>query len=159
MRKSLGHRIAPVGAATLGTAALGLILYAIQALGMQSFRGPIDFFLERWYFELPLVLGFGVQIGLFVAIRRHARVSLAVPAAPGGSSTATMVACCLHNFVPLITLLGIGGFATSLAYYQDYLFVASLVAMLVGTGVLWKHYRMIRRPSHLLTPSPSTLCH
>lgn len=153
------HRIAPVAAGMISPVALGLALYLIQALGMQSFRGPIDFFLDRWYFELPLILGFGVQIGLFVAIRRHARLSLAVPVATSGSSTATMVACCLHNFAPLITLLGIGGFARGLAYYQDYLFIASLLTMLVGTGVLFKHYRMIRRPSHLITSSSPTLCH
>ena len=126
---------------------------------MQSVSGPIDFFLGRWYFELPLFLGFGVQIGLFVAIRRHARLSLAVPAATGGSSTATMVACCLHNFAPLVSLLGIGGFAASLAYYQDYLFMVSLLTMLIGTGVLLKHYRMIRRSSQLIISSSPTLCH
>ncbi|MHB8990513.1 MAG: heavy-metal-associated domain-containing protein, partial [Chloroflexota bacterium] len=44
--------------------------YAGIVTAAQGFEHAADLLLEDWYFVLPIVVGFGVQVGLFVHLRR-----------------------------------------------------------------------------------------
>src|SRR3989344_2190522 len=122
------HRwtIPPIWWGIIGTIGISVIIYAIQAFSMRSFSEPIFFVLDRWYFIVPLAVGFGIQVGLLAAIRRRARLIAAVPAASGTSSVASMAACCLHNLTWFAPLAGIGGFAAIIGAYQNYIFASSI---------------------------------
>ena len=129
------------GVAGLIFAALGL--YVLQALGMQDIYGPFYFFQAKWYFILPLIFGFGLQLGLFRAIRLKARQGMAALAASGGVSGGSMVACCSHNLVSFVPFLGLSGLAGFLSVYQDYIFGLSILFVIGGTIYMWRQYKKV----------------
>ena len=124
-----------------GSLIITVIFYLLQAFGMQSWQAPIGFMSERWYLITPLVIGFGIQVGLFRAIHQRAQhCGGATMATSGGISSGTMLACCMHNLVPLIPILGIGGLATFFAVYQTQVFVISIAVAYLGVGYMsWKY--------------------
>ncbi len=126
--------------AALGALGISLIFYLVQVLGMQSFTAPFYFMAGKWYFVLPLVLGFGVQAGLFRAIRLKAKQGGAAVAAAGGVSTGSMAACCLHNFVGALPILGLSGLVTFFSVYQNYVFGFSILFVVGGIMYMWGKY-------------------
>lgn len=126
----------------MGALGITVLFYLVQALGMQSWSDPISFSLYKWYFVAPLVIGFGVQLGLFRAI--HLKVKDGgggVVAASGGVSTGSMIACCMHNLVTLFPILGLSGLAVFFATYQNYVFGISLLFVLGGVTYMAKRYK------------------
>src|SRR5680860_1590317 len=115
-----------------GAIAISLVFYLVQALGMQSWSAPIYFMTSKWYFVLPLVLGFAIQMGLFRAIHLKAKHGGAAVAASGGVSTTAMIACCMHNFVTLLPILGLSGLAVFFSTYQNYVFIVSIIFVVFG---------------------------
>ena len=136
-------KISPWLWAITGAAILTAGLYLIQAWGMQDFLGPWYFFQDKWYFILPLILAFAVQLGLFRAINLKVRQSPATVAATGGVSLTSMIACCTHNLVTFIPVLGLTALAAALNQYQDYIFGFSLVFALGGVVYLGRQYRRL----------------
>jgi uncharacterized membrane protein YiaA len=131
-----------------GSIFLAGVLYFIQAAGMQSWQGPVYFFSGKWYFIAPLIAGFGFQLGLFRAILMKGHASVGPVAASGGVSSSSMIACCAHNFVPLIPLVGLGGLAAFLSRYQDYIFIVSIFVAIGGMIYLWRQYRDVTQQCH-----------
>ena len=75
-----------------------LSLYFLILTLANSFQHAIQEFFRLWYWILLLVIGFGVQVGLYVYIKGFVKVRSIVGAtgsvaATGGVSTASMVAC------------------------------------------------------------------
>lgn len=86
---------------------------------------------KDWYLLLPIVAGFGAQVGLIVELRaRHAVMGAAMGtgAAGTGSSTMGMVACCAHHVADLLPFLG----ATAAA---SFLYDVRIAFMAVGLGI------------------------
>lgn len=121
----------------LGTGALVLML-AIY-FGVVGLISGMDFafeqFAEFWYFIVPLALGFGAQVGLFIYLKalvgQHG-ASGKVVAVSGTTSTAAMVSCCTHYLANIVPLLGIAGFLTVVAEYQVELFWVGLAFNAAG---------------------------
>ncbi len=129
-----------------GAIAILVIFYLIQTLGMQSWQVPLQFMQDRWYLVAPLVVGFGIQVGLFRAIHLHAcRGGGVAMATSGGVSSGTMLACCMHNLVLLFPILGVSGLATFFAAYQTQVFVVSIVVAYLGVGYMLSKYKSINR--------------
>lgn len=95
-------------------------------------------FVAFWYFIVPLALGFGIQVGLFIYLKnlvgQHG-ASGKVVAVSGTTSTAAMVSCCSHYLVNVLPILGVTGFLTVVAEYQIELFWLGL--LFNGAGVLY----------------------
>lgn len=128
----------------LGSAGLAAVFYLLQVIGMQSWEAPFGFLADNWYFVLPLIAGFGVQTELYRRIhRQHCNIGGGTLAASGGMSSGAMAACCLHNIVPLVPALGLGGAAAFFSTYQSEVFLVSILAMLLGIAGLFKKYRKI----------------
>lgn len=123
-----------------GAIFITLIFYFIQVLGMQSWSGPWYFMKAKWYFILPLILSFALQMGLFRAIHLQAKRAGAVLSASGGVSTTAMIACCLHNLVLVLPILGLSGVAIFFSVYQNYVFMFSLLFSLGGLVFMWRKY-------------------
>ncbi|OGY43063.1 MAG: hypothetical protein A2729_03800 [Candidatus Buchananbacteria bacterium RIFCSPHIGHO2_01_FULL_39_14] len=147
----------PLVWAIAGGLILTLILYLIQAAGMQSWTGPISFFKSKWYFILPLILGFAVQVWLWRKIKYFHEKHLGLVAASGGVSGSAMLACCLHNFTPILGILGINALATILAAYQDYIFSVSLFFVIFGLLYLYQKYLKAKRNYFFL--ANGVVCH
>ncbi len=92
-------------------------------------------FLTYWYFLLPLWIGFGLQVGLYVSLRqllKAQRPSRSLVAATGTSSTAAMLACCTHYLANLVPVLGASGLVVFVSQYQAELFWFALLINAAG---------------------------
>lgn len=124
-----------------GAIGISVVFYLVQALGIQSWSAPLYFMVGKWYFVLPLILGFAVQMGLFRAIHLKAKQGGGAVAASGGVSTTAMIACCMHNFVTLLPILGLTGVAVFFSTYQNYVFAFSILFVIGGVADMWRKYK------------------
>jgi len=120
-----------------GTGAF-VFLLAIY-FGVVSLISGTDFAFEQfvtfWYFIVPLALGFGVQVGLYIHLKQlvgQHGASGKVVAVSGTTSTAAMVSCCAHYLVNILPILGVTGFLTVVAEYQVELFWLGLAFNAAG---------------------------
>ena len=92
---------------------------------------------------LPIILGFGVQVALYVVLKRRLFVPVAHPGpsgaltgASGGMSAAAMVACCAHHATDLLPLVGLTAAATLLAEYRIPFMLVGLGTTILGISVM-----------------------
>jgi P-type Cu+ transporter len=86
-----------------------------------------------WYWLLPLVAGFGLQISFYLQLKKmHAAVSGKTVAVSGAASTGAMLSCCTHYLMNILPFLGIAGLATFASVYQQEIFALGLLANLAG---------------------------
>jgi len=88
-----------------------------------------DQFALFWPYIVALAAGFGVQVGLFVYLRRLLSGSGAhgkVVAVSGTASTAAMVSCCTHYLANVLPIVGAAGLVTLATQYQVELFWVGL---------------------------------
>jgi hypothetical protein len=118
----------------------------------------VEELIRLWFWIAPLVVGFSLQVGLFVYARGAARVGGARAhahglVASGGATTASMVACCAHHLADVLPVIGLAGAATLLATYQGVLLLVGVLSNLVGIiyvlGLLRKQGLYPRRASLL----------
>lgn len=104
---------------------------------VSSLLGGVDFalsnFVQLWYWMVPLVVGFGIQIGMFFHLKKVMHKEAIGPtAASTGVSTTSMVACCAHHLVDIAPFLGIAAAATFLTKYQSSLLLLGIVSNVLG---------------------------
>ena len=114
-------------------ASIGLSLFYVVVVFAAS--GSWDHLTDQarldWYYLLPIVAGFGIQVALLSELRRRHRLHHGAAAAGGGgagASTAGMVACCAHHLADLAPFIGATGAAAFLTDYR-------IPFMVVGIGV------------------------
>ena len=117
-----------VGALFLTGLYFGIVSWA------ESPQHAIDLFWDDRWIVLPIILGFGVQVGLYTILKKRLFVPVATtgPSGPlmgagGTTSTMAMVACCVHHVTDVLPILGLTAAATFLAQYR-------IAFMLVGLG-------------------------
>jgi len=92
-----------------------------------------------------LIIGFGIQMGLFWMMRKgihfnlqeksDARMAAGTGAAVSGMA---MVACCAHHVIDLLPILGLSAAALFLSEYQEQLLIFGVVANILGIAMmLW----------------------
>jgi Cu+-exporting ATPase len=106
-----------------GALAFGLLLAAY--FGVLTLVSGWNFtlaqFFQYWFYIVPLAAGFGVQIALFVYLKRLVGTpqgSGTVAAASGTTSTAAMISCCAHYLVNVAPVIGATGIVTFATQYQ-----------------------------------------
>ena len=144
----------PLVAGLLGALGLTALYLAIVTLA-ESSAHALDLFQEDALFVVPIILGFGIQVGLFTHIKLGlhlpdgARTAGALTGASGGTSTVAMVACCAHHLTDILPLIGLSAAATFLAEYKLWFMAVGLTTNLVGIAVMLRLLRRERR--HALT--------
>ena len=137
----------PLGAGL--AAASGLLAIYFSILGLLSgWRFTILQFGEFWPYITALAFGFGIQVGLFLYLRRsvHAATRTGrVVAATGSSSGIAMLSCCTHYLVNLLPVLGASGLASLVGQYQVELFWVGLAANLAGIAYMANRIRAFSR--------------
>ena len=106
-------------------------------------------FARYWYYILPLVAGFGLQIGLYAALKQQLAQHHAggkMVAASGTTSTAAMLSCCTHYLTNILPVIGATGAVTLVAHYQVELFWLGLAFN--AAGILYIGNRLIRAARH-----------
>ncbi len=124
-----------------------LIVIAINFLVLASlgFPGMAIFQIKKYVWLLvPLVLGFGVQIGLYTYLKHLNAVCTITSMAGGGVSSISMILCCSHyliNFLPFISL----SFANLLTQYTFYILLFGVASNLLGIIFMVNKIRKINR--------------
>jgi len=93
------------------------------------------------YFVAGIAGGFGLQVGLFVHVRRLAARAVAgsaagITAAGTGTSTVAMVACCAHHVADALPVLGLSGAAIFLNDYRIPLMASGLAVNALGVAFM-----------------------
>ena len=129
--------VAAAAAGALGVALILALYFATLTL-VSGWQFTIEQFVEWRPFVLALAIGFGVQVALFVHLRRafHTAASGRVVTATGATSTAAMVSCCTHYLVNLLPVLGATGLVSFVALYQADLFWLGVASNLAGIAYL-----------------------
>lgn len=137
----LSHLTWPLAFGLLGVVGLAALYMGTVALA-ESWAHAWDLFREDAPFVVPIVLGFGIQVGLFTHLKRVLRpangtgATGVVTGTSGGASTLGMLACCAHHVTDVLPLLGLSGAAVFLAQYKVLFMTIGLVSNAVGIGVL-----------------------
>jgi len=124
----------PAVAGLAGSAALLAIYFGLLTL-VSDWDFTLLQFEQFWPYITALAAGFGIQLGLFMFLRRsvHAAArSGRVVAVTGTTSGVAMLSCCTHYLVNLLPVLGATGLVTLVGQYQVELFWFGLAANLAG---------------------------
>ncbi len=130
------------GTSTLKPLAVGMLAFAAMLgvyFGVLTLVSGWDFtvseFSRFWYYVIPLALGFGIQIGLYVYLRQqlaHHHAGGKMVVASGATSTGAMLACCTHYVANILPVIGAAGAVALVAQYQTELFWVGLAFNLAG---------------------------
>lgn len=120
----------------IASTALAAVYFAILTV-VQSFSHAVTQFAGLWYFMVPLIAGFGTQVGLYSYIKQSMKSKLtgasASVVASGGVSTGSMIACCAHHITDVLPLIGLSAAAIFLTKYQTPLILLGIFSSMVGT--------------------------
>lgn len=107
-------------------------------------------FVKYWYFVLALSAGFGIQVGLYIYIKRiiknRQEASGKMLAVSGATSTAAMISCCSHYLINLLPILGVAGVVALISQYQVQLFWVGLIFNLTGIVYMLNKLRHLNKP-------------
>ncbi|MFQ6052295.1 MAG: hypothetical protein ACE5K4_11480 [Candidatus Hydrothermarchaeota archaeon] len=132
-------RKSPILVGFIGSSVLLTIYFGILTVA-NSFNHAVEEFTNMWYWILILVLGFGIQVGLYYYIRVafHARRMAATTsvATTGGISTTSMIACCAHHLTDVLPIIGLSAAAVFLTKYQLVFILLGILSNLIGITIM-----------------------
>jgi hypothetical protein len=125
--------VIPLAAGIAGVVDLTGLYFGIVSWA-ESPQHSLELFWEDRWIVFPIILGFGLQAGLYTILKMRLFVPVATigPSGPmigigGTTSTVAIVACCAHHVTDVLPILGLTASATFLAQYR-------IAFMLVGLG-------------------------
>ena len=132
----------PVGMGLLGSVGLFLLYFGIVSWAESPAHALQFFWQDRWI-VIPILLGFGVQTGLYTILKKRLFIPItntgpsgALTGAGGATSTMAMVACCAHHVTDVLPILGLTAAATFLAQYRTAFMLVGLATTLVGIAFM-----------------------
>ena len=159
----------PLAAGITGVLILTGLYFGIVSWA-ESPQHALELFWEDRWIVFPIILGFGLQAGLYTILKMRLFVPVATigPSGPmigaGGTTTSTiaMVACCAHHVTDVLPILGLTAAATFLAQYRIAFMLVGLGTTLIGIlmmlFILIKERRKaIQMMSTAAPPVPETL--
>jgi hypothetical protein len=121
---------------------LAMVYLGIVSLA-ESPQHAVDLFWQDRLIVVPIMLGFGIQMGLYVILKKrlyvpvaHAGPSGTLAGASGVTSTAAMVACCAHHVTDVLPILGLTAATAFLAEYRIPFMLVGLGTTVVGITVM-----------------------
>jgi len=119
----------------LGFIALLAIYLGIVSLVSGSLSHALELFSEDQWLVTAIAAGFGTQIGLFAFLRLSlyaaTRGAGMLTGAGTGTSTVSMIACCVHHVADAAPILGLAGITNVASFLTDY----KIPFMLFGLGM------------------------
>lgn len=132
----------PIGVGLAGSILLSALYLGLVSLA-ESPQHAIEYFWQDRWIVIPIILGFGVQTGLYVILEKRLFVPVsnigpsgALTGASGATSTIAMAACCAHHIADLLPILGLTAAATFLAQYRTAFMLVGLGMSLFGITVM-----------------------
>jgi len=132
----------PIGAGLLGAGFLTALYMGIVSIA-ESPQHAVELFWEDRLIVIPIIVGFGVQMALYVILKKRLFVPVAhtgpsgkLAGASGTTSTLAMVACCAHHITDVLPILGLTAATAFLAEYRLAFMVIGLGMTLSGIGFM-----------------------
>jgi hypothetical protein len=132
----------PLGAGLAGSTFLTGLYLALVSWA-ESFQHAVNYLWQDRWIVFPLILGFGVQVALYVILKMRlfmpvtsAGPSGVMTGASGATSTIAMAACCAHHVTDVLPVLGLTAAATFLAEYRTVFMLVGLGTTFVGIAVM-----------------------
>ena len=126
-----------MGSVFIAALYLGLVSWA------ESFQHAVQYFWQDRWIVIPIILGFGIQTGLYVILKKRLFVPVSntgpsgvLTGTSGATSTMAMVACCAHHVTDVLPILGLTAAATFLAQYRTAFMLIGLGMTLLGISVM-----------------------
>ena len=122
-----------------------LMFYFLLMTITSSYSNAVDQFIEMWYLLIILIIGFGVQIGLYTYIKNWHYINNDVKASVAtstGISTTSMVACCAHHLTDVLPVIGFSAAALFLSKYQTVFIFFGVISNIIGILLM---LRVIKR--------------
>ena len=134
------------GAGVLTSAIMLGAYFGVLSL-VSGWQFTVEQFVDWWLYIVALATGFGIQVGLFVYLRRavHAAASGKVMMATGTTSGVAMLSCCSHYLVNLLPVLGATGLVTYVGQYQAELFWFGIASNLAGIAYIGRRIASFTR--------------
>lgn len=133
MFKNKNEKIAPFIAGFLGSFGLLGFYFLTTGLVTGSWEFPWRQFLVFKFLMGPLVLGFGLQVGLWQYLRlKKQKVGGTTVVAGGGTAGVSMIACCAHHLAEIVPILGLSALSIFVVKYQVQFLVLGVLTNLVG---------------------------
>ncbi len=118
-----------------------LAVYMSVLTAFQSYGFAVYEFKRLWVWIVPLAIGFGTQIGIYLSIRHDATIKAGATTS-GAISGGSMLACCSHYLLSIIPLIGITGLSTFTTFsmaYQKAFFSLGIVSSIAGIVLMLNH--------------------
>lgn len=145
MPRLSNKKVKAVVAGFLGSLGLVLFYFLITVLVTSSLQFPVNQFRTYKFLMTPLVLGFGIQVGLWQYLRLKRVKTTGVGVVAGaGISGGTMVACCVHHLTDILPILGFSALSVVLVKYQVWLLVLGVLTNIVGIALMVRRIREAR---------------
>ena len=127
------------------------VLSAVVLLGLyvgilaiaNSLGHALNQFVLMWPWFSALILGFGIQAGLYSYVRRLQKIrhvshmaSTKGITATGGISTTAMAACCVHHLSDFLPIIGLTGAALFFSDYQKVFLLLGILSNTVGISLM-----------------------
>lgn len=138
--------------ALLGSSGLFVFYYALLFLVTKDLTHPFTQFSEFQPWMSVLIIGFGVQVGLYSLLKKgfmlnptQKKDTTVATTAGGAMSGVSMVACCAHHAVDVLPILGVSGAALFLTEYQKEFLILGVFANAIG--ILYMAWLIIGKQS------------
>lgn len=132
----------PILVGVLGAMALLGSYFGILTAA-NSLDHAVDQLILMWPWFSALVVGFGVQTGLYTYIRRMQKIrhlsgsaSKKGITATGGISATAMAACCVHHLSDVLPIIGVTGAALFFSDYQKIFLLLGVLSNIVGITLM-----------------------
>lgn len=111
-----------------------LLIYIGILTWANSYEHAIEEYKNMWYWFTTLIIGFGIQIGLFNYIHTSTKSKKATAqiAATSGVTTGSMVLCCAHHLVDILPILGLTAASIFLIKYQIPFILIGIFSNIIG---------------------------
>ncbi len=147
----------------MGAGLLTLLYFGIVSWA-EGLQHAVELFWQDRWIVLPIILGFGVQSGLYIILKKRLYLPVestgpsgALTGAGGGMSTVAMVACCAHHVTDVLPILGLTATAAFLAEYRTIFMLVGLSTTLLGIVVMLIILMRERRKAFAMIPATETL--
>lgn len=144
------NRINPFIMGVIGSLSLITFYTTIMLIFTGSLKAAYDQFISLWYLMIPLIIGFGVQLGLFQSLRIRIKTG-SMGKMMGGStasSSLSMIACCAHHLTDVLPILGFSAVSVFLVNYQTPLLLLGILFNILGILYLLRINVKLSREDH-----------
>lgn len=132
----------PIGAGIFGALSLTALYFGIVSWAESPQHALELLWQDRWIVG-PIILGFGVQAGLYIILKKglflpiaNMEASGAMTGAGGSTSALAMAACCAHHVSDVFPILGLTVVASFFAEYRLAFMWLGLGTTLVGIAMM-----------------------